>query len=170
MSGNCSSKGPVVAQCVFQELLDILFCANCAPSTVRPCCSGGRAASPTQVSGPNVSVFAGRWPLLFQILVLPWLRRMLACAARWWASRSYTGADPVGPYGDIDVIEKGIQMCSPGWSWAWTACRAGYCPRENRAGMRGSPCSPPSAYVMEWCMPDSSCQTYSDSVAYHKRT
>ena len=77
-----------------------------APSTVRPCCSGGRARSPTQVSGPNVSVFAGRWPLLFRILVLPGLRRMLACAARWLASRSYTGRTLSGLHGDIPCVPK----------------------------------------------------------------
>ena len=36
-------------------------------------------------------------------------------------------------------------MTSQGWSCAWTACRAGSRPKENRAGMKESPCSPPSA-------------------------
>ena len=61
-------------------------------------------------------------------------------------------------------------MTSPGWSCAWTACRAGSWPKENRAGMRGSPCSPPSACVMVCWLPFASCQTYSDAVVYHNLT
>ena len=44
-------------------------------------------------------------------------------------------------------------MTSPGWSCAWTACRAGSWPKENRAGMRESPCSPPSACVLVCWVP-----------------
>ena len=44
-------------------------------------------------------------------------------------------------------------MTSQGWSCAWTACRAGSRPKENRAGMKESPCSPPSACVLVCWVP-----------------
>ena len=37
---------------------------------------------------------------------------------------------------------------------------AACCPRENSAGMRGSPCSPPSACWMTWGVLVLSCHTY----------
>ena len=61
------------------------------------------------------------------------------------------------------------KACSSGRRSAWRSRRAGANAKANRAGMSGSPCSPPSAWVMR-CACEPAARTYTDSRAYHRRT
>lgn len=110
---------------------------------------------------------AGWWPPRFQIRVLPWLRRMRACASRWLANKSHTGRTRSGcTTAYMPPTQKGVQGFS-GWSCACAACSAGYWPKENEAGIKGSPCSPPLVWVIEWGGLAASCHMYSDSRVPH---
>ena len=73
-------------------------------------------------------------------------------------------AHPMWRENHIYIIEESEQG-SPGWRLLCTVWRAALWPREKRAGMRGSPCSPPSACRTSWGWPLWSCQMYVDVVA-----
>ena len=60
------------------------------------------------------------------------------------------------------MSSRKASKCSPLLSWAPTASRAECCPTENRSGMRGSPCSPPSPWRIVCAVPVASSQRYSD--------
>ena len=49
---------------------------------------------------------------------------------------------------------------SNGLNLAWMASNAPCCPKENNAGMRASPCSPPAPCRISWTPPSSSSHKY----------
>ena len=159
-AGNWSSRGLWLARLWRRNCCTYCSVPMGAPSTVRPCWVGGSSRLLAHVSGPRLWVLAGWWPPRFQIRVLPWLRRMWACASRWLANKSYTRRTRSGCTTAYMSSRKAYKV-SPGWSCACTACSAGCWPKENKAGIKGFPCSPPSAWVIL-------CQCLSTSCCFFK--
>ena len=81
----------------------------------------------------------------------PWLNWMWQCSAKWRASTWKAGPARTGVV-SANVSSRKAAMRSP----------ARCCPSECKAGISGSPCSPPSAWSARCATPFASCQTYSD--------
>ena len=62
------------------------------------------------------------------------------------------------------MSSRNAKIVSPASNSAWTDWSAALWPKEKRAGISGSPCSPPSAWVMGWGWPVASCHMYVEGV------
>ena len=119
------------------------------PRTFKP--SGCHASS------PNSSMSSGAVTLLFQTLVLPSFCLLPAAQSKDSHNNLNRGTTRCGRQITY-TSSKNAHNCSPSSRCAATSSSAPRIAMEKKQGIRGSPCSPPSAWVTVRCLPTSSSQ------------
>ena len=112
----------------------------------KPCWVCGRVGFPSHIGVVvvNSCTLGGPMPPAFQTSVLPAWSLMPACVLRCLANASHKVRIREG-CAVMYISSKYAATRSPSWRSWWNCCSAVFEARENRAGMRGSPCSPTSA-------------------------
>ena len=106
------------------------------PRTVMP--------SGCQASGPKISTFSGTMPAWFHVFVLPWCNWLPACLESASVNTLWRCCTRDGRQ-SRQMSSRKAHNCSPGSKERATSSNALCIPMENRSGISGSPCSPPSA-------------------------
>ena len=124
----------VMRSSIFSEM----YCSDPmgVPNTVIP--------AGCHTSSPSSSMASGGIPARFQALVFPWCNWMPATRDNASSNNSYNTFTLEGSHKRY-TSSKNAHNCSPGSNAAATSSSAPWIPMENKSGMRGSPCSPPSA-------------------------
>ena len=114
-----------------------------------------------QASGLQFAPFSGTMPAWFHVFVFPWCNWMPACLQIASVNTLWKCCTRDGRQADRCRREKHT-TASLGSSERATSSNALCIPMENKSGIRGSPCSPPSARDTAQRCPSWSNQQYVD--------